>query len=37
VDYQLLGDNSIPQGVWDEATVVWDEDAGEKKYRMDVI
>lgn len=37
VDYQLLDDNVIPQPVWDQATVVVDEESGEKKFRMDVL
>lgn len=37
VDYQLLDDEVIPQAVWDQATVVIDEESGEKKFRMDVL
>ena len=37
VDYQLLDDGIIPQNVWDAATVVLDEESGDRKYRMDVI
>lgn len=37
VDYQLLDDGIIPQSIWDKATVLINEESGEKKYRMDVI
>ena len=37
VDYQLLKDEDIPQYVWDEATVVVNEEDGHKLYQMDII
>ena len=37
IDYQLLSNNSIPQHVWNDATVKTDEDGTPCLFRMDVI
>ena len=37
INYQLLSDSVIPQDVWRAATVVVDEETGEKSYRMDIL
>ena len=37
VDDQLLDDRIVPQSVWDAATILLDEESGDRKYRIDVI